>query len=119
MQSQTRPDWEIDLDLEGYTYEHAQRLIQQQAKDRHTESLLQQGLWTELGLPEPTALCARILQGENVKINGHRLYFEDGYTWYTNPYGQDGVLGGQPTIDLLTRFLTNMARDIELGPVPY
>lgn len=95
------------------------RIAQEQVRTQEAQSLIQQARWTDLGLPEPSALAQRILQGENVKINGHGLYFEDGYTWYTNPYGQDGVLGGQPTIELLTRFLTNMARGIELGPVPY
>ncbi|KVV07397.1 hypothetical protein [Burkholderia ubonensis] len=77
--------------------------------------------WAALDLPTPEELTATLSEGGSATVNGHFVDYdsEDGLTWYTNPYGIDGVLfDGQPTIDGVKVFLTDMARGIEYGPSP-
>jgi hypothetical protein len=77
--------------------------------------------WAALDLPTPEELTVALSTGESETVNGHFVDYdtEDGLTWYTNPYGIDGVLfNGSPTIDGVRKFLTDMARGIEYGPSP-
>lgn len=77
--------------------------------------------WAALYLPTPEELTATLSAGESATVNGHFVDYdsEDGLTWYTNPYGIDGVLfNGLPTIEGVRNFLTDMARGIEYGPSP-
>lgn len=106
----------MDLNAER---EQEHRLADEKAQAERTECLLREGRWGDLSLPAPKELAVRIIKGEHVKIKDHSLWYEDGFTWYTNPYGQDGILGSRPDTDLMARFLINMARDVELGAVPY
>lgn len=99
--------------------EETRRIAEEQAQGQRAESLIRAGRWSDLQLPAPKELAERVLNGESVQIRGHSIVYEDGITWYTNPYGQDGVMGAKPNTDLMARFLASMARGIELGPVPY
>ncbi len=42
---------------------------------------------------DPHTIVHGLLAGERVRIQEHSLFYIDGITWYTNPYGQDGMLG--------------------------
>lgn len=81
----------------------------------------------EGGAPYPTTLpIARkaletLLAGEAVKANGHTARYDadDMMTWYTNAYGVDSVLcNGKPTLDVVRRFLEDMAAGKEYGLTP-
>lgn len=99
--------------------EEQRRIAEEKERAQRTECLIREGRWSDLDLPAPHELAARVLKGESPKIRQHSLYYEDGFTWYTNPYGVDGVLGAKPDTDLMARFLISMARGVELGAVPY
>jgi hypothetical protein len=84
-------------------------------------ALLQADDWPALDLPMPEALLATLAAGESADINGHSVSYDsdDEMTWYTNPYGIDGVLSnGLPTVRRVRRFLADMALGVEYGPTP-
>ena len=44
---------------------------------------------------------------------------DDMMTWYTNAYGLDGIVcSGEPTLEVVTRFLANMAAGVDYGMTP-
>lgn len=67
----------------------------------------------------PEALVVRLLAGQIVEVRGHKLWFEDGYTWVTNPYGVDGIYGPEPDTTSMSRFLQRMAQGEEVGLLPH
>lgn len=75
--------------------------------------------WVELGVPSPEDALKALIEGAGTRVNGHSITFADGVTWYTNPYGQDGVLGNEPDLEMMTAFLADMALGKDYGPVPY
>jgi hypothetical protein len=71
------------------------------ARERNN-ALLAANNWGALDLPTPEALTASLLDGESQTVNGHFVDYDsdDCLTWYTNPYGVDGVLyNGPPTVE--------------------
>ncbi|RQR11303.1 hypothetical protein [Burkholderia stagnalis] len=94
---------------------------QRRAEPQRVNALIGASAWGELDLPTPEELTTILLSGEGESINGHFVVYDsdDGMTWCTNPYGIDGVLfNGRPTIDSVRKFLTDMARGMEYGPLP-
>ncbi|RMS43390.1 DSBA oxidoreductase [Pseudomonas ficuserectae] len=51
-------------------------------------------------------------------MDGHFLDYEDGIVWMDNPYGVEGCLGGEPTIQLCREFLITIAKGGMYGPEP-
>lgn len=96
---------------------NAQRLRE---RDR-VDALIAANDWAALDLPTPEELTVSLSLDESKTVNGHFVIYdsEDRLTWYTNPYGIDGVLCyGLPTFDCLRKFLTDMAHGIVYGPSP-
>lgn len=77
--------------------------------------------WASLSLPTPESALTALLAGERLTANCHTAHYDadDGITWLTNAYGIDGVLCQEPDLQAVTSFLTDMAKGIEYGPVPY
>lgn len=94
---------------------------QRRAEQARVKELVKTNAWAELHLPTPEELTATLSSGEAVTIECHSVVFDsdDNITWYTNPYGIDGVLfNGPPSVAGVRRFLTDMARGIDYGPSP-
>lgn len=71
--------------------------------------------------PTPEEALETLLAGEAVEANGHTARYDDDdiMTWYTNAYGVDGIIcGGKPTLEVVTRFLDDMAAGIDYGMTP-
>ncbi len=71
--------------------------------------------------PTPEEALETLLDGEAVEANGHTARYDDDdmMTWYTNAYGVDGIIcGGKPTLEVVTRFLDDMAAGIDYGMTP-
>ncbi|NRF83849.1 hypothetical protein HQ619_07900 [Burkholderia gladioli] len=99
----------------------SERKAERLRERKRVNALIAANDWAALDLPTPEKLTVTLLQGEGTTVNGHFVGYdsEDRLTWYTNPYGIDGVLfDGQPTIDGVTAFLADMARRVEYGPSP-
>lgn len=77
--------------------------------------------WAALRLPSPAELANDLIANHRTCVAGHSLHYEPEaeVIWFTNPYGQDGVLGPAPEIPLLEEFLIDMAHGHDYGPVPY
>jgi hypothetical protein len=93
----------------------------QRAEQARVKELIKADAWAELHLPTPEELTATLSTGEAVTIECHSVVYDrdDNLTWYTNPYGIDGVLfNGLPTVAGVRRFLTDMARGVDYGPSP-
>lgn len=94
---------------------------QRRAEQARVKELIKANAWAELHLPTPEELTATLSTGEAVNIECHSVVYDsdDNLTWYTNPYGIDGVLfNGPPSIAGVRRFLTDMARGVDYGPSP-
>lgn len=70
--------------------------------------------------PTPEELLEWLLSGKSAKINQHFVVYdrENGVVWYTNPYGIDGILCQQPTIEAMRTFLARMTLDQDYGLTP-
>lgn len=69
----------------------------------------------------PAEALEKLLAGEKIKVNCHTVLYDDDdmMTWYTNPYGIDGIIcGGKPTLEAVTQFLSDMAAGVDYGPTP-
>ena len=77
--------------------------------------------WTGLGLPSPHEALSTLLEGRVLEVRGHSVQYDRAgeLTWYTNPYGVDGALCEVPDLAVVRLFLSNMAREIDYGAVPY
>lgn len=76
--------------------------------------------WVAVGSGAKKVL-ERLLAGEAVQAGGHRIEYDEGnlMTWYTNAYGLDGILcDGKPTLEVVTRFLADMAAGVDYGMTP-
>lgn len=72
-------------------------------------------------LPTPEEALATLLSGLPITVNCHRArYVEaEGVTWFTNAYGNDGVLcQRKPDLQVVTKFLSDMAEGIDYGLTP-
>lgn len=112
----------LDVEAELEPEREEERRRSERLRERKRVNALVAGNdWTALHLPSPEELTATLASGESENINGHFVEYDsdDGLTWYTNPYGIDGVLfNGLPTFEGVRKFLTDMARGIEYGPSP-
>lgn len=65
----------------------------------------------------PSDVLAALLDGKVLYVNGHRIEYdrEQEITWYTNPYGVDGVLCQIPNMVSITKFMGDMAQGIGYG----
>ena len=79
------------------------------AAERHAriDALVAAERWAELALPSPAEALATLQAGLPLKVNEHTVVYDpgNGLTWYTNPYGQDGVFGRRPALEQVRRFL--------------
>lgn len=68
----------------------------------------------------PDQLMAKLLAGKAVEVNCHYVIYDkaEGLVWYTNPYGVDGILCKEPTIEAMRRFLEDIRRGQDYGPLP-
>lgn len=111
-----------EIEAEAEEERRQSELKAQRLRERErVNALIAANDWAALHLPTPEALTVALSSGKSETVNGHFLDYdsEDRLTWYTNPYGIDGVLfNGLPTIDGVRKFLTDMARGIEYGPSP-
>jgi len=64
------------------------------------------------------SLLDHLLTGESIRLHGYFLMFSEGVTWYTNPYGVDGALGNEPTLDMCSNFLDHISSGEVLGLTP-
>lgn len=111
---------EIEAEVEEERRQSERKAERLRERER-VNALVAANDWAALDLPTPEELTVALSKGESATVNGHFVDYdaEDGLTWYTNPYGIDGVLfDGLPTIDGVRKFLTDMARGIEYGPSP-
>lgn len=100
---------------------HAERKAERLRARERINALLAANDWQALDLPTPEALTATLLDGKSETISGHFVDYDsdDGLTWYTNPYGVDGVLyNGRPTAEGMRVFLVDMAYGRQYGPSP-
>lgn len=69
--------------------------------------------------PMPTGadLLAKLLGGEHVEVEGHRLELDEHGIWVTNPYGLDSGIFA-PTVRACDRFIRYMRQGGEYGPTP-
>ncbi|MFA0921435.1 hypothetical protein ALP73_01119 [Pseudomonas coronafaciens pv. garcae] len=95
--------------------EHQQR---QQKKKLHAIACIERNDWEALDLPSPEHLSAELYAGRSMRVDGHFLDYEDGVVWIDNPYGVEGCLGEEPTIQLCRQFLTRIAKGGMYGPEP-
>lgn len=94
---------------------------ERQRECQRVSALIKANAWAELDLPSPEGLTGTLLVGDGATVNGHFVVYDsdDDMTWYTNPYGIDGVLSsGRPTVADVRRFLADMAHGVEYGPSP-
>lgn len=75
--------------------------------------------WSALDLPAPADAVVMLSAGKRLSVFGYSVWFEDGATWFTNPYGQDGFLGDEPNIEMMQEFLLGIARGEDYGLVPH
>lgn len=115
--------WCDGVEMRVVLDEQAQRERIEAEKSKQIEAKIRAGDWRSLGLPTPPELAAQLQRARPApQIHGHTLFWdaEDGVVWFTNPYGQDGILARRPDdLPVLTGFLANMARGVEYGRVPY
>lgn len=98
--------------------EKAEEKIKQEQLELHAASCIERNDWEALDLPTPEHLSAELYAGKPVRIDGHFLHYEDGIIWMDNPYGVEGCLGEDPTIQLCRQFLTRIAKGGMYGPEP-
>ncbi|MBC8737002.1 hypothetical protein F6X40_09295 [Paraburkholderia sp. UCT31] len=118
-----------EVELSAAWYEGIERREkEEQAKARErakaeADALVEQRIaardWTALGLPTPAELVLKLGQREEVSVEGHSLTYDEGFVWYTNPYGQDGIACEGLDEKALDKFLCNLARGVEYGALPY
>lgn len=93
-----------------------------QSRMEEIEAYLRAENWEALGLPSPQEALATVLAGAKLKANDHVIEYDPdtGITWYTNPYGLDGIFcNGNPRLDDITGFLKNMAQCQDYGLIPF
>lgn len=85
------------------------------------ERLIAKKDWPALGLPFPEKILADLKGGKTVEVNGHKLIPYGMDVGIDNPYGLvAGYFGALDELEVpaIESFLTDMARDRTLGPVP-
>lgn len=114
------------------TWENTRRIVCEQQSQRQRkeaeaarwieiDAALASGDWDALGLQQPSEALTHLLEHQTLTVHGYRVRYDaaDGITWYTNPYGVDGILcNGKPSLEVVTGFLTDMARGKEYGLLP-
>lgn len=109
--------------IEAFEWEKEERIADEfeERSCARIEDCLSRGAWGELELPSPEALSGPLERGEVVRLGGYRLEYKraSACLWYTNPYGQDGVLADMPEVAVLSTFLSNLARGIDYGACPH
>lgn len=116
-----REAWETTREVIVQEQTETLRCAARRAQQELIESYIAAGNWVELGLPAPPEALLILLAGDQLEANGHTTQYDsaDDVTWYTNPYGVDGILcTGKPTLERVTAFLGHMARGKDYGPVP-
>ena len=112
----------LALDNREAERDRAEREEARQREQARIERAISANDWDALHLPAPEQLAADLTASNHgVRVACHFLIFDadDGLTWYTNPYGVDGVLcNGAPSPEDARAFLLDMARGVEYGPVP-
>ena len=100
---------EAESDVAMEQQEEEKRWQEQQvAEDEHRLlDLAEANAWGALGMPTPESIVDQLLSGGSTRVCGYYLEFDDahGLTWYTNPYGCDGILCSKPTVAAIRRLL--------------
>lgn len=92
---------------------------QRRAQNRaHAVACIERNDWEALDLPTPEHLSAELYAGKPMRVDGHFLHYEDGVVWMDNPYGVEGCLGEDPTVQLCRQFLMRIAKGGMYGPEP-
>ncbi|MEE4733669.1 hypothetical protein V2K60_20845 [Pseudomonas alliivorans] len=95
----------------------AEQLLEEQSKV-YARGCVDRNNWEALDLPSPENLSAELYAGKPARVKGHFLDYEDGIVWMDNPYGVEGALGEEPTVQLCRQFLTRVAMGGMYGPEP-
>ncbi|BCS46646.1 MULTISPECIES: hypothetical protein [Pseudomonas syringae group genomosp. 2] len=103
--------------IEEEREEAAEQLRREQSK-AYAIKCIERNDWKALDLPSPEHLSEELYAGRPMRVDGHFLDYEDGIVWMDNPYGVEGCLGEEPTIQLCRQFLTRIAKGGMYGPEP-
>lgn len=113
--------WEAGVDdyraflagLEAEMQEAAERDAEAAAEAAYREALKTKPM------PTGAELLARLLAGESVEVEHHRLNYDEGEgIWITNPYGVDAALL-PATERACAGFIAEMREGVEYGPTPH
>lgn len=69
----------------------------------------------------PDLALATLLSGLPITVNCHRVIYAEaeGVTWFTNAYGNDGILcQREPDLQVVTKFLSDMSIGLDYGLTP-
>jgi hypothetical protein len=69
----------------------------------------------------PEKMTDELLAGRSVKVHQHFVIYDerDGFVWYTNPYGIDGILCERPCVETMRRFLSELEGGRMFGLFPW
>lgn len=110
-------------------YDYAVRLLddqrEQEAEARaealalaYAQECIDSENWAALSLPDPAELSRHLYTGKSITVAQHFIQYDKGYVWMDNPYGVEGGLGEEPTIELCRSFLETVATGGMYGPEP-
>lgn len=66
--------------------------------------------------PDASAALTEIESQGFLLLAGHFIFVSDNQTWYINPAGEGGSLGGRPTLVLLKKVLDALTFGLMIGP---
>lgn len=110
--------WHDEAQLVEEEQEEAAEYQRREQLKAHAMACIERNDWDALDLPTPEYLSAELYAGKPMRVDGHFLHYEDGIVWMDNPYGVEGCLGEDPTIQLCRQFLTRIAKGGMYGPEP-
>ena len=110
--------WSYETQIIEEEREEAAEYQRSEQLKAHAQACIERNDWEALDLPTPEHLSAELYAGKPMRVDGHFLHYEDGFVWMDNPYGVEGCLGEDPTIQLCRKFLTRIAKGGMYGPEP-
>ncbi|MEB0221363.1 hypothetical protein [Pseudomonas sp. AB12(2023)] len=110
--------WTDETEVVEQELEEAKQCSRREQATAHALCCIERNDWKALDLPSPEHLSAELYSGRPMRVDGHFLDYEDGVVWMDNPYGVEGCLGEEPTIQLCRQFLVRIAKGGMYGPEP-
>ncbi|MFA0999379.1 MULTISPECIES: hypothetical protein [Pseudomonas syringae group] len=110
--------WREEAQIVDEAREKAEERLRREQSKAYAIKCIESNDWKALDLPSPEHLSAELYAGRPMRVGGHFLDYEDGIVWMDNPYGVEGCLGEEPTIQLCRQFLTRVAKGGMYGPEP-